>query len=56
MNITKTISIAALALVILPCLLLFGETLSLATVKTIALVGTVGWFATTPLWIGRSPS
>jgi hypothetical protein len=32
----------------------FAGGIELPLVKTLALVGTLGWFASTPLWIGRA--
>ena len=48
----KIISLIALSLVIIPCLLFFSGAIGLAAVKWTALVGTIGWFVTTPMWMG----
>jgi len=53
MNIFKIISLIALGLVIIPSLLHFGGTIGLDAVKWAALVGTIGWFIATPIWMGR---
>ncbi len=50
----KTLSLAALVLTIFPSLLYVTGVLTLDTVKWIALVGTLVWFAATPLWMGRT--
>lgn len=55
-NIAKIISLITLGLVIVPCLLHFMGMIGLDTVKITALVGTVGWFVTTPMWMGRQLS
>jgi len=52
-NITKLVSLIALGLVIGPCLLHFMGMIGLDTVKVAALVGTVGWFIATPMWMSR---
>lgn len=54
--VTRTISILALAAIVLLCGLYFLGRLELDTVKIGALVATVLWFATTPLWVGRKPT
>ncbi len=53
-NIAKLISFAALALTIVPSGLYFTGVAEHASVKWIALVGTVAWFIATPLWMGRA--
>ncbi|QEG02425.1 hypothetical protein Mal15_65460 [Stieleria maiorica] len=52
-NIAKLVSLVTLGLVIGPCLLYFTGTIGLDTVKVAALVGTVGWFIATPMWMSR---
>ncbi|OYP37227.1 hypothetical protein [Rhodopirellula sp. MGV] len=52
-NIAKVVSLIALGLVIVPSLLLFVGIVGLNTVKLVALVGTIGWFASTPMWMSR---
>ncbi len=52
-NIAKLVSLITLGLVIGPCLLHFMGTIGLDTVKVAALVGTVGWFIATPMWMSR---
>lgn len=51
--IAQVISLITIALVIVPCLLLFGGMLGLEAVKLSALVGTIGWFIATPFWMSR---
>jgi len=50
---TKIVSLLALALVILPCLLYFLGLVELGLVKSAALIGTLGWFIATPMWMSR---
>jgi hypothetical protein len=50
--ITKIGSLITLSLVIVPCLLYFAGSIDLAAVKWTALAGTIGWFSTTPMWMG----
>ncbi len=52
-SIAKVVSLIALGFVIGPCLLHFLGVIELDTVKVAALVGTVGWFMATPMWMGR---
>ena len=52
-NLAKTASLITLCLVIIPCLLYFAGTIGLDAVKWTALVGTIGWFIATPLWMSR---
>ena len=52
-NIAKIASLITLGLVTIPCLLYFAGLLALDAVKWAALVGTVGWFVATPLWMGQ---
>lgn len=52
----KPISFVALAATILPSLLYFGGMMDHDAVKIAALVGTIVWFITTPMWMGREPS
>jgi hypothetical protein len=49
----KTVSFVALAATIVPSLLYFAGTINLDAVKVVGLLGTVLWFVTTPLWMGR---
>jgi len=49
----KLISFLALATTIVPCLLFFAGLVEHETVKTLAIIGTVTWFAVTPLWMSR---
>ena len=54
MPIAKIISYLALVVTILPSLLFLLGKLSQEQVSGAALVGTIIWFITTPLWMGRS--
>jgi hypothetical protein len=49
----KIVSLLSLGAVSIPCLLLLAGTLDLITVQWMAWVGTIGWFASTPAWMGR---
>jgi hypothetical protein len=50
---TKIVSLVALGLVIIPCLLYFLGMVELTVVKSAALIGTLGWFIATPMWMSR---
>ena len=52
-QISKIASLIFLSLVIFPCLLFFVGVIGLGAVKAAALIGTLGWFATCPLWMGK---
>ena len=52
----KIVSFVALVATIIPCLLYFGGMLGHDAVKKLALIGTVVWFVTTPLWMSRKLS
>jgi hypothetical protein len=52
-RILQTISWVALALSVLPSLLLLAGQIELDQVKWIMLAATIVWFAATPLWMGR---
>jgi ABC-type uncharacterized transport system permease subunit len=49
----KAISFVALTATVVPCLLYFADVIDQNVVKQSALVGTIGWFVATPLWMGR---
>ena len=49
-------SFIGLMVTIVPCLLYFQETITLDSVKLATLIGTAIWFASTPLWMGRTKS
>jgi len=49
----KTISFVGLGLMILAVILLFNDVVTGPTYQTLALVGTVLWFATVPFWMKR---
>jgi hypothetical protein len=53
-TIPQFVSLVSLALVAVPSVVYFAGGIELPLVKTLALVGTLGWFASTPLWIGRA--
>ena len=52
-NIAKLVSLAALAVTVVPCLVYFAGAIGHDAVKWAALAGTVAWFIATPLWMGR---
>ena len=52
-NTTKLISLIALCATILPSMLAFAGMLNANIVNWTALLGTIVWFAVTPLWMGR---
>ena len=49
----KIISFAGLALMFASALMVFNDTMTKDTYLTLALVGTVMWFATVPFWMKR---
>jgi hypothetical protein len=49
----KIVSLVMLSLVLVPCILYFAGVISLDVVKGTALVGTIGWFIATPMWMSR---
>lgn len=51
--IAKIVSLVSMLAVSVPCLLLLAGTLELSTVQGLALLGTVGWFASAPVWMGH---
>lgn len=51
--ITKILSLVALAIVLVPCLLFFKGAIEQETMQWLALAGTILWFAVTPLWMGK---
>lgn len=55
-KIAKLVSLITLSLVVVPCFLFFMGVISLDGVKLSALIGTVGWFVSTPMWMGRDLS
>ncbi|TWU43342.1 hypothetical protein Q31b_23810 [Novipirellula aureliae] len=52
-TIAKVISLIGLVVTVVPCLLYYFGRMDHETVKTVALVGTILWFLSTPLWMGR---
>ncbi|QEG22909.1 hypothetical protein [Mariniblastus fucicola] len=51
--IAKLVSLVALIVTVAPSLLYFFGVLSLDAMKWIALAGTIAWFVSTPMWMGR---
>ncbi len=49
----KLVSLLALLATILPSILCLMGMIELETVKWSAFIGTIVWFAVTPLWMGR---
>lgn len=52
-QITKITSLIALGLIVLPSLLFLAGVIGLGATKLLALIGTLAWFAATPLWMSR---
>lgn len=52
----KLVSLISLGLVVVPCCLYFGGIIDLDMVKLLALIGTIGWFPSTLVWMGRELS
>ncbi len=52
-HIAKLVSLITLFLVIVPCFLHLMGMIELDTVKVAALLGTIGWFVATPMWMSR---
>lgn len=48
-----TIAMIGLILTIVPSILVFTNTIEITTHKNIMLVGTILWFITAPLWMGK---
>lgn len=55
MKVLKLVSLVALAATLVPSLLYLTGALSHDVVGWTAIVGTVVWFATAPLWMDRTP-
>ena len=53
MTLAKIISLIGLGTTVAPCVLYYQGSIGLDAVKTLTLIGTVVWFAATPLWMGR---
>jgi ACR3 family arsenite efflux pump ArsB len=51
----KLLSLVALAVTTVPCVLFFYSMVDHVTMKWLALAGTVLWFIFTPMWMGRAP-
>lgn len=54
MAITKLLSLVALAVTLVPCLLFYIGKMDQATMNGIMLGGTIFWFIVTPMWMGRN--
>ncbi|MFN3193751.1 MAG: hypothetical protein ACE361_24775 [Aureliella sp.] len=52
---TKLVSWLSLALVIIPSLISFTGAIDLRAVQWCAIIGTIGWFLATPIWMSREP-
>ena len=52
-QITKPISYLTLGLVLIPSLLFFCGVINLNAAKTVAVIGSIGWFVATPMWMSR---
>lgn len=55
MTILKIVSLLALAATLVPSLLYLAGAIDHGVVLWMAIIGTVCWFATTPLWMDRTP-
>lgn len=49
----KIVSLIALCAVVVPCVVYLVGAIGLDVVKGAALVGTIGWFIATPMWMSR---
>ncbi len=54
-SIAKIVSLIALVITLLPCVLYFRGVMDAPQMKSTMLVGTLLWFAVTPIWMGRQP-
>ncbi|RMF44818.1 MAG: hypothetical protein D6753_01615 [Planctomycetota bacterium] len=52
-KVVKVVSLISLALVLVPSMMYFAGMLAHDTVRSLAVVGTLMWFAATPMWMGR---
>lgn len=52
-RIAQIVSLIALVATIAPAMLYVGGGLPLAPMKTWMFIATVGWFVSTPVWMGR---
>lgn len=48
------LSVIALALIIVPAAMYLATSIEKQLMQTLMLIGTVAWFVTAPLWIGRT--
>ena len=55
-SIAKFVSLIALAVTVLPSVLYFSDMLSIEFMKRVALAGTVAWFISASMWMGRNES
>ena len=53
-TVAQLLSLLSFTAVSCPCLLYFAGGIGLETVQWLALLGTIGWFVATPVWMGRS--
>ncbi len=53
-KILRLVSFAALAFILLSALLCAGEKISSQTNRHLILVGTIVWFAVTPIWLRKN--
>ena len=52
-TLVKAISFSGLVLMLLASVLVFNGVMSRPTYYVLAMIGTVAWFATVPLWMKR---
>ncbi len=52
-HLAKLVSLIALGCVIIPSLLFASDLIGLDSAKAAALIGTIGWFVATPLWMSK---
>ncbi len=55
-TILQLVSFVALATTIIPAVLFLTDSVDLGQVKLLMLIGTIGWFVATPLWMGKAPT
>jgi hypothetical protein len=53
MALSKLLSLVALAVTLVPCLIFYLGKIDQTTMNGIMLGGTIFWFIVTPLWMGR---
>ncbi len=52
----KIFSFCGLGLTVVPAFLVYHAVLDMEQHKMLALAGTILWFVTAPLWLGRGPT